>query len=191
MTRSTILTLLLAVLLCGIYPAIVTGIGTLFFSHKVNGGIIVLKDGKVIGAKNIGQSFSKPEYFHGRPSAAGANGYDATSSSGSNLGPTSKKLADRIKNDVDSVLKENPSLKHGEVPVDMVTTSASGLDPHISPENAYAQAERVAKARGTSTEQIKNLVREHVEGPQLGIFGEPVVNVLLLNLNLDRLITKR
>ena len=117
------------------------------FSDKANGGIIRLADGKVVGSRLIGQSFAKPEYFHGRPSAAGG-GYDAANSSGSNLGPTSQKFADGLQANVDAVLKENPTLKKGEIPVDMVTASASGLDPHISPENALAQAARVAGARG-------------------------------------------
>ncbi len=186
-TRSVLTTLSLTALLCGAYPLVVTGVGRLLFSAKVDGGMIRLQNGKVVGSVIIGQSFAKPGYFHGRPSAAGANGYDAASSSGSNLGPTSQKLADGIKNNVESVLKENPSLQRGQIPVDMVTASASGLDPHISPENALAQADRVAKARGISSEQVNRLIQERVEGPQLGLFGEPVVNVLLLNLDMDRI----
>lgn len=189
--RSIVVTVLLTILLCGAYPLVVTGIGKLAFPGKANGGPITLQNGKVVGAKIVGQSFSRPEYFHGRPSAAGADGYDASASSGSNLGPTSQKLADAVKSNVETVLKENPSLKHGKIPVDMVTTSASGLDPHISPENAYAQVERVARIRGLNSEQVKSLVLEHIEGPQLGLFGEPVVNVLLLNLDMDRLFVRR
>ena len=178
-------TLLLAVILCGFYPLIVTGIGQFFFAANTSGGIIQ-RNGKAIGAKLIGQAFSKPEYFHGRPSAAGDKGYDAANSSGSNLGPTNQKLYDAVKGNIENVLKENPSLKKGEVPVDLVTASASGLDPHISPESAFVQAERVAQARKMDVSQVRALIQEHIEGPQLGIFGEPVVNVLLLNLDLDQ-----
>jgi K+-transporting ATPase ATPase C chain len=143
-------------------------------------------DGKAVGATLIGQGFSKPEYFHGRPSAAGDKGYDASNSSGSNLGPTNQKFYDTLKGNVDAVMKDNPTLQKGQVPTDLVTASASGLDPHISPEGARVQIDRVAKARGVSAEQLAQLVQTHTEGPQWGIFGEPVVNVLLLNLDLDR-----
>lgn len=190
MTRSVALTACFVVLLCGIYPLLITGIGKVLFPSKVNGGIIEIQGGRIVGSRIIGQSFTKPEYFHGRPSAAGS-GYDASNSSGTNLGPTSQKLIDGIKSNVDAALKENPSLTKGSIPVDMVTASASGLDPHISPENAYAQVDRVAKARNASVEQVKDLVREHIEGPQLGLFGEAGVNVLLLNLDLDRVIAKK
>lgn len=184
--RSIVATLLLAVILCGAYPLIVTGIGRVLFSDKASGGIITTADGKAIGAKLIGQAFAKPEYFHGRPSSAG-NGYDAANSSGSNLGPTNQKFADTLKANVDGVLKDNPDLKKGEVPVDLVTASGSGLDPHISPDGAFVQVARVAKARGMTSDELKSLVQEHVQGPQLGVFGESVVNVLELNLDLDRL----
>ena len=184
--RSTVATLLLALILCGAYPLLVTGIGRVLFADKANGGIITLPDGKVIGAKLIGQAFAKPEYFHGRPSAAG-NGYDAANSSGSNLGPTNQKFVDTLKSNIDGVLKDNPELKKGEVPVDLVTASGSGLDPHISPKSAYVQVARVAKARGVAADELKQIVQAHVDGPQLGIFGEAVVNVLALNLDLDRL----
>ena len=193
--RSTVATVLLAVILCGIYPLAVTVVGQLLFRGKANGGIITLKDGRAIGATLIGQAFTKPEYFHGRPSAAGSapsapNGYDASNSSGSNLGPTNQKFVDGLKANVDAVLKDNPDLKPGQVPTDLVTASGSGLDPHISPEAAYVQIARVAKARGLDSAALRKTVEEHVEGPQWGIFGESVVNVLLLNLDLDRLANK-
>jgi K+-transporting ATPase ATPase C chain len=188
--RSFVATVLLAVILCGAYPLIVTAFARVLFADKASGGIIQLQDGRVVGARLIGQAFSKPEYFHGRPSAAG-NGYDATSSGGSNLGPTNQKFADTLKGNVDAVLKDNPTLKRGEVPVDLVTASGSGLDPHITPEGALVQVDRVAQARGMTVDELRALVQEHVEGPQLGLFGEPVVNVLLLNLDLDRLHPKK
>lgn len=178
-------TLLLAVILCGAYPLIVYGIGMVLFHDNATGGIVEF-NGKVIGAKLIGQGFSKPEYFHSRPSSAGDKGYDAANSSGSNLGPTNQKFYDTLKGNVEGFLKDNPTVKKGEVPTDAVTASGSGLDPHISPENALAQAERVAQARKASVYEVRELVQKHVEGPQLGIFGEPVVNVLLLNLELDQ-----
>jgi potassium-transporting ATPase KdpC subunit len=183
--RSIMANLVLVVLVCGIYPAVVTLFGQIFFNNKANGSLILRKDGTVIGSKLIGQNFSKPEYFHSRPSSAGDKGYDAANSSGSNLGPTNQKLFDATKGNVDAFLKDNPTVKKGEVPVDMVTTSASGLDPHISPEGAFAQVDRIASARKLSAEQVKAIVEQHVEGPQWGLFGESVVNVLELNLALD------
>jgi K+-transporting ATPase ATPase C chain len=183
--RSLMATMILAVLLCGVYPLIVYGIGQVLFHDRANGGIIMMKDGKPVGAHLIGQGFSKPEYFHGRPSSAGDKGYDAANSSGSNLGPTNQKLYDAVKANVDAFLKENPSVKRGEVPTDMVTGSGSGLDPHISPEGAMSQVNRVAKSRGASADEVKAFVQAHIEGPQLGLFGESVVNVLQLNLDLD------
>lgn len=191
--RSTIATLLLAVILCGVYPLAVTGVARVLFRDKADGGMIHRGDGTVVGARLIGQAFTKPGYFHGRPSAAGSapsapNGYDAANSSGSNLGPTNQKFADTLRANIDAVLKENPGLKKGEVPTDLVTASGSGLDPHISPEAARVQVNRVAKARGIAAEEILRLVEKHIEGPQWGIFGEPVVNVLLLNLDLDQLV---
>ena len=183
--RSVKVTLLLAVLLCGFYPALVWMVGKAAFPDQASGGMIY-KDGKAIGAKLIGQSFSKPEYFQGRPSAAG-NGYDASASSGSNLGPTNKKLADRLSSDVERLLKENPELVKGQIPVNLVTASGSGLDPHISPEAAAIQVPRVAKARGLSPEKVADLVRIHTDGPQWGVFGEPTINVLALNLALDKI----
>jgi K+-transporting ATPase ATPase C chain len=187
--RSTVATLLLAVILCGVYPLAVTVVGQLLFKDKANGGMIVV-NGKAVGARLIGQAFTKPEYFHGRPSSAGSapsapNGYDASNSSGSNLGPTNQKFVDGLKSNIDAFLKDNPDVKKGEVPTDLVTGSASGLDPHISPEAAYVQVSRVAKARGMDAAQVRKLVDDNVEAPQLGIFGERVVNVLQLNLALD------
>lgn len=182
--QSVLATFLLAVILCGVYPLVIYGVGMVFFHDKAMGGIIE-KDGKPVGAELIGQAFSKPGYFHGRPSAAG-NGYDASNSSGSNLGPTNQKFYDTLKGNIDAFLKDNPSVERGEIPVDAVTASGSGLDPHISPENAFAQAERVARARKMDTLSVRELIARHIEGPQWGIFGEPVVNVLRLNLDLDR-----
>lgn len=183
--RSLKMTVVLAVILCGVYPLVVYLVGTTLFHDKASGGLIE-KDGKVVGSRLIGQGFAKPEYFHGRPSAAGANGYDASSSSGSNLGPTSEKLKKAVEANVKQVLQDNPNLKMGEVPVDLVTTSSSGLDPHIAPESAFVQVERVAKARGLNPEKVRELVLAQTEERQLGILGEPVVNVLLLNMELDR-----
>jgi potassium-transporting ATPase KdpC subunit len=183
--RSIMANLILVLLLCGVYPAVVTLLGQVFFSDQANGSLILGKDGKVIGSKFIGQNFSKPEYFHSRPSSAGDKGYDAANSSASNLGPTNQKLFDAVKGNVDAFLKDNPTVKKGEVPVDMVTGSGSGLDPHISPEGAYAQIERVASARRVPVSEVKAAVERHIEGPQWGLFGEPVINVLELNLALD------
>lgn len=173
--RSLTATILFAVLLCGVYPLMITFSGKILFPDVSSGGRSL-----------IGQAFTKAEYFHGRPSAAGSGkGYDATRSSGSNLGPTNRKWVEKVKANVEQVLRENPTMKKGEVPVDLVTASGSGLDPHISPESALVQADRVAKTRGLKTEAIVALVKKNVEGPQFGIFGEPVVNVLRLNVDLD------
>jgi potassium-transporting ATPase KdpC subunit len=178
---SVAMTVITTVLLGLIYPMVVTGLAQLIFPHKANGQLIV-KNGKVIGSKIIGQGFSGPGYFHSRPSAAGS-GYDAANSGGSNLGPTNQKLLDRVKDDVASAHAENPGTP---IPIDMVTTSASGFDPHITPANAEFQLPRVAQARGISVEQLKPVVSKHTEGRQFGILGEPRVNVLELNLDLDR-----
>ena len=176
--------LALTVLTGLLYPGVVTGLCQLLFRHQANGSLI-MKDGHVVGSSLIGQNFTKPEYFHPRPSAAGDNGYDASSSSGSNLGTTSKKLIDRVKADVDKVRQENPDYQ-GPIPADMVTASASGLDPHISPASAQVQAARVAKARGIPVDQVNQLIAQHTEAPALGLIGDSRVNVLELNLALDQ-----
>ncbi|HXM50358.1 MAG TPA: potassium-transporting ATPase subunit KdpC, partial [Pyrinomonadaceae bacterium] len=175
------MTIVTTVLFGLIYPLAVTGIAQLVFTDKANGQLIKRPDGTVIGSKIIGQPFSGSGYFHSRPSAAGT-GYDAGASSGSNLGPTNQKLIERVKADVATLQAENPGKP---VPIDLVTTSASGLDPHISPAGAEFQIPRVARERGMSESEVRSLVAIHTEGRTLGILGEPTVNVLLLNLELD------
>lgn len=163
------------------YPLAIWGVGQMFFPHQANGSLIV-KDGKVVGSELIGQTFTSPGYFHSRPSAAG-NGYDAAASSGSNLGPTSKKLIDRVTVDAETRQAENLNVP---VPADLVTTSASGLDPHISPAAAEFQIPRVARERNMRQEELRTIVAGFTETRQLGVLGEPRVNVLLLNLELDK-----
>ena len=176
-------TLLLAVLCCGIYPAVVWAVGQGLFSGKANGSLVRV-NGKVAGSSLLGQGFAAPNYFHPRPSAAG-QGYDAAGSSGTNLGPTSKKLIEDVKQRVAGYRAENDLPPDAPVPADAVTSSASGLDPHISVRNAVLQAARVAKARGLGEKEVLAKVGAHTEGRTLGFLGEPRVNVLTLNLSLD------
>jgi K+-transporting ATPase ATPase C chain len=183
--RSTLaVTVLGVVILCGIYPAVVWGLGLAIFPHQTNGSLITAKDGTVLGSEYIGQPFSSDKYFNSRPSAAGT-GYDASNSSGTNLGPTSQKLRDSVKAAVDAYRKQNNLAPDAPVPADAVTSSASGLDPHISVKNAALQIPRVAKARNMSQDQVSALVQKYTEGRDLGVLGEPRVNVLKLNLALD------
>lgn len=177
---AIVLTLLLVVITGIAYPLGMTGTAQLLFPHQANGSLIE-RNGKVVGSALIGQNWSSPRYFHGRPSAAG-NGYDASNSSGTNLGPTSKKLIQQIKAAAAALHKENPNVP---VPIDLVTSSASGLDPDITPAAAHFQIPRVAKARGMSQDALKKLVDAHIQERSLGIVGEPHVNVLELNLALD------
>jgi K+-transporting ATPase ATPase C chain len=178
---SFAMTVVTTVLLGLIYPIVVTGLAQVIFPHKANGQLIV-RNGKVIGSSIIGQGFSGPGYFHSRPSAAGY-GYDAANSGGSNFGPINQKLLDRVGGDVATAQAEHPGMP---IPIDMVTTSASGFDPHITPANAEFQLARIAKARGMAIEQLRTLIAKHTEPRQFGILGEPRVNVLELNLDLDQ-----
>lgn len=180
---AILMTVVTTVLLGLIYPLVVTGLAQLFFKDKANGQLVE-RNGVTIGSKLIGQPFASPGYFRSRPSAAGPVGYDAGASSGSNLGPISGKLIDRVKGDVEKLRAENPGKP---IPVDLVTTSGSGLDPHISPAAAEFQVPRVARERGLNEEQLRRVVTEHTEGRQFGFLGEPRVNVLLLNLKLDEI----
>ena len=172
-----------------LYPGVVTGLSQILFPARANGSLIVA-NGQAIGSELIGQNFKKPEYFQPRPSAAGNDGYDPTASGASNLGPTSQKLADRVKDSVASFRKNNPDYT-GPIPADLVTASASGLDPDISPASAEAQAARVAKARGIPVQQLLDLIVGHTRGRDLGFLGEPRVNVLEINRALDQAAPRR
>lgn len=176
---AILMTIVTTLLLGVVYPLVVTALAQLIFPDQANGQLIRSVDGTIIGSRLIGQTFSSPGYFHSRPSAAG---YDASGSTGSNLGPTNQKLIDRVATSVANLQAENPGVP---VPIDLVTASASGLDPHISPASAEFQVARVARERGMSETEVRALVRAHTSGRQLGFLGEPVVNVLLLNLALD------
>ena len=184
MFRGFKMMLVLTVLTGLAYPLAVTGLCQVFFRHQADGSLIPA-NGKIVGSELIGQSFAKPEYFHGRPSAAGDKGYDGLASGAANLGPTNQKLADRVRDDVRAFRAENPSFL-GPVPADMVTSSGSGLDPDISPASAEAQIARVAAARGVSPAALRQLVDANTAGRQFGILGEPRVNVLKLTLALDQ-----
>jgi potassium-transporting ATPase KdpC subunit len=178
-------TLVLAVVCSGLYPLVVFGISQALFHDKANGSLIVDSDGTVRGSKLLGQNFSDAKYFHPRPSAAG-NGYDAANSSGSNLGPTSQKLNDAVKDRIAAYRTENGLNADAAVPADAVTASGSGLDPHISLRNAELQIPRVAKSRGLSEDKVRELVEQNTDGRDLRVFGDPGVNVLQLNLALDQ-----
>lgn len=179
-------TLVLAAVTCGVYPLVITGVSQAVFKDKAHGSLITDKDGIVRGSALLGQSFTGAQYFHPRPSAAGS-GYDATSSGGSNLGPTSQKLNDAVKERIAAYRAENSLSGQEKVPADAVTSSGSGLDPHISVKNAELQAARVAKARSLSVEKVKELISASTRKPDLGILGDAGVNVLKLNMSLDDL----
>lgn len=182
LVTAVLMTIVTTVLFGLAYPLVVTGLAQVIFPENANGQLLTRADGSLIGSRLLGQSFVSPGYFRSRPSAAGTNGYDASASSGSNYGPMNQKLADRVKGDVAKLQAENPGKP---VPVDLVTTSGSGLDPHISPAAAEFQVPRVARERGISENDLRQLVSAHTEGRQFGFLGEPRVNVLELNLALD------
>jgi len=185
LVTALLMTIVTTVLLGIVYPLVVTGLSQALFHDKANGQLIA-DQGRVIGSRIIGQSFAGPGYFHSRPSAAG-NGYDAANSGGTNFGPTNQKLIARVADDAAKLHAENPNIP---VPIDLLTTSASGLDPHISPAAGEFQIARVARERRLSEESVRQLVRTHTEGRQLGFLGEPRVNVLELNLDLDSRLAK-
>lgn len=188
LTTAILMTVVTTALLGVVYPFAVTALAQLLFPDKANGQLIRRADGSLAGSALIGQPFTSPVYFRSRPSAAGAAGYDAGASAGSNLGPTNQKLIERVRADVLRARAENAT---APVPVDLVTTSASGLDPHITPAAAEFQLARVARERGVGVDEIRRIVAAHTTGRQFGILGEPVVNVLELNLDLDEKIPLR
>ena len=181
---SVIVTVILVLIVCGVYPLTVWGISQIFFNDKANGSLIA-ESGNILGSQFISQGFEGSQYFHPRPSAAGS-GYDAASSGGSNLGPLSKKLNDTVKQRIEAYRRDNSLASNVLIPADAVTASASGLDPHISIKNALFQVHRVAKVRGLSKEYVIKEIYAHTDGRSLGIFGEPGVNVLMLNIELDK-----
>jgi K+-transporting ATPase ATPase C chain len=180
---SVLYTLVSVIALGVLYPVVIWGIGTVLFHHQAQGSLVLDKYGKVIGSELVGQNWTKPQYFQGRPSAAG-KGYDPTQTGATNYGPTSKKLIDGTKSAIAALKKANPDAA-GPVPMDLVTSSASGIDPDISPEGAYYQAPRVAKARGMSADHVRSLITAHITPRQFGLLGEPRVNVFELNRALD------
>jgi potassium-transporting ATPase KdpC subunit len=180
--RTAVVTIVLTGL---IYPFVMTGLAQILFPWRANGSLVTDEKGQVVGSELIAQGFANPAYLQPRPSAAGEKGYDATSSAGSNLGTTSKKLQERVAGDLKTLKENNPDAS-GSVPVELVTTSGGGLDPHLSPQGALWQVPRIAKARGVSPDRVKAVVEANVEGRTFGILGEPRVNVLLVNLALDR-----
>jgi K+-transporting ATPase ATPase C chain len=186
-SRSIVATVFFAVIVCGAYPLVIFGLGQVMFPHQANGSLIVDKKGTVVGSELIGQNFSSDKYFHPRPSAAGNNGYDPAASGGSNLGPTSGTLYTNIMNNIAAYRSDNGLVTNAPVPADAVTESGSGLDPHISVANAELQISRVAKQRGLSEDKVRALVEENTSGRDLGLFGEPRVNVVTLNFALDGL----
>ena len=188
--RSIAATLFFAVILCGLYPLVVFGVSQLLFPRQADGSLLVDRSGVVRGSALIAQNFTGAKYFHPRPSAAGANGFDATSSGGSNLGPTSSNLVANITQNIASYRTENALATNITVPADAVTASGSGLDPDISPANVELQIPRVAKAWGFSEERIRELVQQNTHGRDLGVFGEPRVNLITLNFALDQLSQK-
>ena len=184
---AVLATLLFAIVLCGIYPVVIWGISLLLFPHAASGSLVESRDRRIVGSELLGQNFAGTKYFHPRPSAAGANGYDAANSGGSNLGPTSQKLVDAVKSRAETYRTENALPAGTLIPGDAVTASASGLDPHISIKNAGLQVPRIAKARGLGIEVVQEQVKQATDGRSLGFLGEPGVNVLKVNIALDNL----